>query len=70
MAGRPATNYGPPIGLFHPVFDSFRSAITSMKPLPDNAATDTDTGELTIYMRVASAKKKKKKCVPCVGTEI
>ena len=52
LNGRPATNYGPPIGLFHPVFDSFRSAITSTKPLPDNAATDTDTGELTIYMRV------------------
>ena len=29
-----------------------RSAITSTKPLPDNAATDTDTGELKIYMRV------------------
>ena len=52
LNGRPATNYGPPIGLFHPVFDSFCSAITSTKPLPDNAATDMDTEGLTIYMRV------------------
>ena len=52
LNGRPATNYGFPIGLFHPVFDSFRSAITSTKPLPDDAATDKDTGGLTIYMRV------------------
>ena len=50
LNGRPATNYGPPIGLFHPVFDSFSSTITSTEPLPDNAATDTEG--LTIYMRV------------------
>ncbi|TFK59592.1 hypothetical protein BDN72DRAFT_883895 [Pluteus cervinus] len=33
LNGRPFNNFGPPIGLFHPVFNSFRAALTSQEPL-------------------------------------
>lgn len=53
LNGRPAYHCGPPVGLFHPVFDSFCSAIISTQPLLANAAMDMDMQDgLTIYMRV------------------
>ena len=36
LNGRPARNFGPPIGLFHPVFNSFHAAMRSQSP-PDSS---------------------------------
>ncbi|KAF8577897.1 hypothetical protein K439DRAFT_1621781 [Ramaria rubella] len=33
LNGRPSYNYGPPIGLFHPVFNSFQATMTKEEPI-------------------------------------
>ncbi|TFK62236.1 hypothetical protein BDN72DRAFT_903401 [Pluteus cervinus] len=38
LNGRPSNNYGPPVGLFHPVFNSFKAAVSSKAPLNADAA--------------------------------
>ncbi len=37
LNGRPQRNYGPPIGLFHPVFNDFHAAMTSSEPVYTDA---------------------------------
>ncbi|KAG6914878.1 hypothetical protein DXG01_014771 [Tephrocybe rancida] len=40
LNGRPLHNYGPPVGLFHPVFNSFQAAMTSSERFyADDAGT-------------------------------
>ncbi len=42
LNGRPSTLYGPPIGLFHPVFDMMRATIQNANmPLPPQQYEDT-----------------------------
>jgi hypothetical protein len=51
LNGRPAGNFGPPIGLFHPVFNSFQAAMRNS----DRTHGDTETYQLVRELFRAAA---------------